>query len=190
MLYGTILCLGDSMTFGARSPIGYPEYLGPMMSRSNVEWVALNRGISGQTTRQILDRAPAAVQQLNSFSGPKWCVVMAGTNDSKGRGLPLHEWEMLYRQILHWPLRFGIPLALCTYPSVDHKMMPDFSATSNKWLSEASSRVRNIVDELEQKNTVSLVELEGFPVEYLCDGVHLNKGGYLEMANRVATSIA
>lgn len=190
MLYGTILCLGDSMTFGARSPIGYPEYLGPLVSTDKVEWVSINKGISGQTTRQILDRAPAAVGQLAGMAGPKWCVVMAGTNDSKAGGLPHHEWEMLYRQLLHWPLRHNIPLALCTLPGVDPAEMPSFAPNSNRWLREASNRIRGIADELSsKKKVVSLVEFDDMSSKYLCDGVHFTKQGYLEMAQRIAAAI-
>jgi lysophospholipase L1-like esterase len=187
MLYGTVLCLGDSLTFGARAVMGYPEHLAPMLSTKDIEWACLQHGISGQTTREILDRTPSAVRSLNSLTGPKWVVVLAGTNDSKGGGLSMKTWESLYRQILHWPRRFNIPMALCTFPTVQPHKMPAYTAQSVRWLKRASERVRAIASELDcGPSPVRLVELEDMTTDLLCDGVHMTAEGYYEIADRVA----
>lgn len=191
-LFGTVLAMGDSLTFGARSALGYPEHLGALLTETNkpgsrVEWGVLNRGISGQTTREILDRTPAAVGQLAGMGGPKWFVLLAGTNDSKGDGASLDQWEALYRQILHWPRRYGIPIALCTFPPVQPGKMPAYTAASIEWLKRASDRVRVIASELDNHPApVRLIELADLQLDLLCDGVHLTPDGYREMAERIA----
>lgn len=198
MLIMTILCLGDSLTAGARAEVnghavlGYPERLPDLLAREipGTECATLNRGISGETTRQILARTPAAVRELTSYPGPKHVVLLAGTNDSKGAGIPLDEWETLYRQTIHWVRRAGLPLILCTYPPVDPRVMPAFTEASQAWLLAASVRVRAIAAELHcAPSPVRVVELADFPVEMLCDGVHLTREGYAELARRVCVGI-
>ncbi len=188
MIYGTVLCLGDSLTFGARAPLGFPEHLGPLLSaRSGAEWVALNRGISGQTTREVLDRTPAAVGHLQSLGGAKYVTVLAGTNDGKGGGLDHALWEALYRQILHWPRRHGIPIAVMTFPPIRPGQMGAFPRESRHWLREASRRVRAIAAELHNRpSPIRVVELEDLSEEFLADGVHLTPSGYRIVAERVA----
>ena len=187
MLFGTVLCLGDSLTRGARATVGYPERLAALMSRrTGVEWATLNRGVSGETTWQVLDRTPAAVGQLAGMAGAKWCVLLAGTNDSKPGGPGLDDWELLYRQVVHWPRRHKIPTALCTFPDVRPGVMPSYDARSREFLRLASQRVRDLVDEFAVDNPTRCVELAELPEHMLCDGVHLTPDGYAWVADRVA----
>lgn len=76
----TVLCMGDSITFGQHLPIGtpaWPERIG-----------AFGRGVCGETTRQALERFPRDVQEH-----PADVVVMQwGHNDANrwetDNGLP------------------------------------------------------------------------------------------------------
>src|SRR5688572_18304852 len=106
MIYGTILGLGDSLVAAARAEHdrgagrGWLERLPALLDpRTGTEWAVLNRGISGQTTREVLDRTPGAVRELAGCAGAKWAVVLCSTNDSKGGGADLDAWEQLYRLI-------------------------------------------------------------------------------------------
>lgn len=197
MLYGTLLLLGDSLTFGARAEsgghagLGYPEHLASVLSCSvDGEWSPLNRGISGQTIRQIADRAPGAFRELLAYAGPRWAVVLAGTNDAKHPGAPLDEWEVLFRQAISWGRRASVPLALCTFPPIRPAAMPAFGGKAQEWVDAASERVRKIAAELDGfPSPVVLVELADMPDSLLCDGVHLSALGYRAMALRVADAI-
>jgi lysophospholipase L1-like esterase len=148
----------------------------------------LNRGISGQTTWQILDRTPAAIRELAGLAGAKWCVILAGTNDSKSDGkLPHTDWEILYRQILHWPRRYEIPITLCTLPRIGWPDMPCFSEKSMAWIATANERIRAMRIELDNKpSPVRLCDLEDIGDPYLIDGVHLTEAGYRMLAERIA----
>ena len=197
MLYGTLLLLGDSITFGARADtaghacLGYPEHLASLLSpHADCEWSPLNRGISGQTTRQIADRAPGAFRELLAYAGPRWAVVLAGTNDAKHPGVPLDEWEVLFRQTISWGRRAVVPLALCTFPPIRGAAMPAFGPNAQAWADAASARVRAIVAELDgSPSPVVLVELADMPDSLLCDGVHLSAVGYRALALRVADAL-
>ena len=197
MLFGSLLLLGDSLTAGARAEVGghagvgYPEHLAAILTATTEnEWQPLNKGISGQTIRQIADRAPTAFREVVAYAGPRWAVFLAGTNDAKHPGVPLDEWEMLYRQSVGWGRRAAVPLALCTFPPVVAGSMPAFGPNVQAWLDHASERVRRLVAELDGKpSPVVLVELSDMPTSLLCDGVHLTPVGYRAMAIRVADAL-
>lgn len=194
MIFGTICCLGDSLTFGARSILGYPEWLSTILNGldGETEWSTLNRGISKETTRQILARTPAATRELAGLPGASWMVVLAGTNDSKpGSQVTVDEWEMLYRQILAWPRRYKIPILLCTFPPINPAEMPVFTDRSQAWLSTASERVVSIADELNDRgpSPVRCVELRDMSPGFLKDGVHLTPKGYHWLAHRIANGL-
>jgi lysophospholipase L1-like esterase len=192
MIYGTVACIGDSLTAGARAPLGYPELLPQLLVGQQTEWATRNFGVSGETTRQILDRTPAAIAWLNAQAGAKRAIILAGTNDSKAEGLPLQQWEQLYRQLLHWPRRHGIPITLCTFPPVEpvSREMPAYTNASRAWLASASQRVRAIATELDcNPSPVNVCDLSHMPVSYLCDGVHLTQDGYRWMAEQIAVAI-
>lgn len=203
MIYGTVACLGDSLTSGARAEhdghagLGFPEWLPLVLDRAvpsaldvePMEWAVLNRGIAGQTTRQILDRAPGVSRELASCAGARWFVLLAGTNDAKACP-PLLEWETLYRQAVHWARRTGSPVILGTLPPIVSAAMPVFPTGADAWRLEANRAIRTIAAELDGRPTVVRVaELEDLPVEHLVDGVHLTAAGNREVALRVARAM-
>lgn len=201
MLYGTLLLLGDSLTFGARAEsgghagLGYPEHLASILTLADsphgVEWSPINRGISGQTVRQIADRAPGAFRELLAYPGSRWAVVLAGTNDAKHPGAPLDEWEVLFRQALSWGRRASVPMAVCTFPPIRSASMPAFGGKAQEWCDAASERVRKIAAELDgNPSPVVLIELADMPDSLLCDGVHLSALGYRAMALRIADALS
>jgi lysophospholipase L1-like esterase len=193
-IYGTVLCLGDSLTYGARGSRGYPEILPDLLNSGSTNWSTLNRGISAETTRDILLRTPGAVRELASLPGAKWCVILAGTNDSKSDGLDINTWCSLYRQIVSWPRRHGIPTILCTMPPVVPAEMPCFTRASQAWIDDANMAIREFVREFNcNPSPVALCDLadmpEGMPEYMLVDGVHCTMEGYHFIAERVAKVI-
>jgi acyl-CoA thioesterase-1 len=77
----TLLCLGDSLTFGygATAGAGYPQQLQQLTG-----YVTQNAGINGDTSEGALARLPALLQQ----NTPGLVLVSIGGNDFL-RGLPL-----------------------------------------------------------------------------------------------------
>jgi lysophospholipase L1-like esterase len=54
MNWETLLCLGDSITIGARSYLGYPDYAADYLKqKTNKNWLAVNYAVSGYTTIQL-----------------------------------------------------------------------------------------------------------------------------------------
>jgi len=74
----TILCVGDSFTFGIGASAGgdYPRQLERLLNLKirNRRFVVVNRGVGGYNTSQILNNFPAWVDEIK----PDLIVVMAG----------------------------------------------------------------------------------------------------------------
>lgn len=78
----TVLCVGDSWTHGMGSSDvtqhSYPAVLQALLrSATNEPWTVVNGGLSGQNSRDVLQRLPS---QLESFR-PSIVCVLVGQND-------------------------------------------------------------------------------------------------------------
>ncbi len=86
-----ILCIGDSITFGAgvigtRFRDSYPAILNRMLG---TEYQVLNYGISGATAQEGTDHPyETAFFRAAQATEPEICILMLGTNDSKP-----HNWN-------------------------------------------------------------------------------------------------
>jgi lysophospholipase L1-like esterase len=178
-----VLCLGDSLTFGARSEFvrGYPEELGRMLSNYLMQdWTCLNHGINGETSIDILRRAFPAVQSFAALPGAKLACLMAGTNDSKNPELPVDLYADNMCQIIRIFRRHSIKLLVGTLPPVKGNAMPCFDSNqSNQWIQKANIAIQDLVNE-NNLIPVDFSDMEG----YLIDGVHFGYDGYKEMARR------
>ncbi|MGQ1947308.1 SGNH/GDSL hydrolase family protein [Geofilum sp. OHC36d9] len=139
----------------------------------------VNRGISGQTTPQILARFRADVIALN----PKIVVILAGTNDIAGNTGPstLEMIEDNYASMTEMAKANGIRVILCSVlPVYDYPwrrgLEPAEKIVSlNKWIKSYCSK--NDVEYLDFYSSL-VDERKGMKDEYTFDGVHPNKEGY------------
>lgn len=188
MIYGTVTCLGDSLTYGARNEgFGFPELLPPILDTcmtGQTEWAALNCGVCREATWDVLQRAPSVCTRSAAMPGPHVFVLLAGTNDAKSL-LDVDVFSRHYRQILHWPRRYDFPVHVCTLPPVVPVEMPAFPGASNEWIKQANVAIKSIAFEFGMK----VVDLEDLGSGAFCDGVHLTREGSEIVASRVAASI-
>ena len=79
--YRTVLCLGDSFTYGlgASSQDGsYPaQFENLLQERAGPEWRVANYGWPGRNSREILERLPAQLEELQ----PALVYLIVGIND-------------------------------------------------------------------------------------------------------------
>jgi len=77
---GTILCAGDSFTYGlgasSRSK-DYPGQLNDLFLRSGGHYAVLNAGVPGTNTALMLRRLPQALEQTH----PSAVIIMSGSNN-------------------------------------------------------------------------------------------------------------
>ena len=86
-----IICFGDSLTAGYGTDIGqsYPDDLQRLLDADGYHYHVINAGISGNTTKDALERIDRVLARLAGHPG-SIVVVEFGGNDGL-RGLPLEQ---------------------------------------------------------------------------------------------------
>lgn len=163
--------------------------------RVNPEFFArkpyINRGISGQTTPQMLIRFRPDVINLK----PKLVVILAGTNDIAGNTGPstLEMIEDNLASMADLAKANGIKVVLCSVlPAYDYPWKPGLEPYKkilelNKWIKNFAEKNGNIYLDY---YSAMVDERPGLKAEYSSDGVHPNKLGYSIMAPLVEKAIS
>jgi lysophospholipase L1-like esterase len=151
----------------------------------------VNRGISGQTTAQMLVRFRPDVVALK----PKVVVILAGTNDIAGNTGPATP-EMIQDNIASMAdiaRANGIRVVLSSIlPAFDYPWRPGLEpapkiAAVNEWVKEYARTHRLVYLDY----YAAMVDGQrGLKSELGYDGVHPNKAGYAIMAGLVESAIA
>lgn len=153
----------------------------------------LNRGISGQTTPQMLARMYRDVINLR----PSVLVILAGTNDI-ARNTGPQSAEMIednFRAIAELAQAHGIKIVLCSLTPVsdytDRKQTaqrpPADIILLNEWLKNYSGQIHAVYADYYSV----LADAAGYLREgHSTDGLHPNDRGYALMAPVVASAIA
>ena len=151
----------------------------------------INRGISGQTTPQMLVRFRADVIALQ----PTVVIILAGINDIAGNTGP-SSLEMIRDNIfsmVELAKANQIEVILCSVlPAID------FSWKPNQQPIEKIKALNEIIKNYTQSNDIVYIDYysvmvdahEGLKKEYSNDGVHPNKMGYQVMGTLAEKAIA
>ncbi len=143
----------------------------------------INRGISGQTSPQMLLRFRQDVIALQ----PKCVVILAGTNDIAGNTGPstLEMIEANIASMAELALTHKIRVVLCAVlPVFDYPWKPgqepaDKIITLNKWIAKFAKENKCIYLDY---HSAMADERNGLKAAYGNDGVHPNEAGYKVMA--------
>lgn len=177
-----VVFMGDSITdaWGRKYPRFFPGK------------PYVNRGISGQTTAQMLIRFRPDVIALK----PKVVVILAGTNDLAGNTGPMTPEEILGNLISMAELARanGIRVVLASVlPAIDYPWRPEHPNPSDKILA-----LNAMIKDYTAKS--GCVYLDYFPAladgqnglkkEFQQDAVHPNQAGYDAMAPLAEKAIA
>ena len=151
----------------------------------------IGRGISGQTTPQMLLRFRQDVIALQ----PKVVVILAGTNDIAGNTGPstLEMIEDNLASMAELARSNGIRVVLSSVlPVYDYPWKPGLQPAPkivalNKWMKEYAARNGDVYLDY---HTAMADERQGLRREYSEDGVHPNAAGYRVMAPLAEHAIA
>ena len=151
----------------------------------------IGRGISGQTTPQMLVRFRQDVIDLK----PAVVVILAGTNDIAGNTGP-STIEMIadnIKSMVELAHANGIRVVLCSVlPAYAFPWRKDLKPAGrivelNKWLKEYAANAGLVYVDY---YSAMADERGGLPAELAPDGVHPNEAGYRIMAKLVEQGIA
>lgn len=152
----------------------------------------IGRGISGQTTQQMLIRFRPDVIQLK----PKVVVILAGTNDLAGNTGPATPEEIQGNLMSMAELArvHGIRVVLASVPpAIDFPWRPEHPNPAqriiemNAWIKDYAAR--NGFVYLDYHSALE-DEQHGLKKEYAADPVHPNRAGYLVMGPLAEKAIA
>jgi lysophospholipase L1-like esterase len=176
-----VVFMGDSITQGWRieGPDGY--FPGKPY---------INRGISGQTTPQMLVRFRQDVIAL----GPKVVVILAGINDIAGNTGPetAEQIEDNLSSMAELAAANHIRVVMCSVmPAFDFPWRPGLAPASNvlalnKWIKAYASEKGHVYVDY---HTPMKDDRDGLPAALSHDGVHPTSAGYAVMAPVVEAGI-
>jgi lysophospholipase L1-like esterase len=176
-----VVFMGDSITQGWR--IEGPDSYFPGKPY-------INRGISGQTTPQMLVRFRQDVIAL----APKVVVILAGINDIAGNTGPetLEQIEDNLSSMAELATSSHIRVVLCSVmPAFDFPWRPGLAPAAkvvalNKWIKAYASEKGHVYVDY---HTPMKDDRDGLPVNLSKDGVHPTAAGYAVMTPLVEAGI-
>jgi len=177
-----VVFMGDSITAGW-------NFTGPQGSFPGKPYI--NRGISGQTTPQMLVRFRQDVIALK----PKVVVILAGTNDIAGNTGPetLEQIEGNLASMAELATANHIRVVMCSImPAYDFPWSPGMSPAPkvlavNAWIKAYAAQNGYVYVDY---HTAMKDERDGLPSTLSHDGVHPLPAGYALMAPLVEAGIA
>jgi lysophospholipase L1-like esterase len=168
-----VVFMGDSIT----------EFWTPALAQAFPGKPYVNRGISAQTTPQMLLRFRQDVIALR----PAAVVILAGTNDIAGNSGPTTVDEIAghVRSMTQLARAHGIQVVLCAVlPAAAYYWNPAIKPAAS--IVELNQRLRELAREGGHRwvdyHAAMADEQGGLPLKYSEDGVHPNAAGYRVMA--------
>jgi lysophospholipase L1-like esterase len=182
------VCLGDSLTSGARSRYGLAEGLAHRLNGvTNKRWLFRSEAMNGDTVLQLLRRMD---QKPGLWKDATFCTILIGTNDAKGSvNTPPGIFQMLYGQLLD---RLVVA-KLITFPALipDLQMGASLASPYDSKCAERIVRFNELIraECAARGMTDALVETGALPPSAFADGVHFTEAGVDELARRFAEKI-
>jgi lysophospholipase L1-like esterase len=177
-----VVFMGDSITEGWHFDAPGSPFIGKPY---------VNRGISGQTSPQMLVRFRQDVIDLK----PKVVVILAGTNDIAGNTGPMtvEQTEANLQSMADLAAANHIKVVLCSVlPAFDFPWHPGLEPAPkvdevNAWMKDYAARKGYVFVDY---HSAMKDERDGLPAKLSGDGVHPNPVGYAIMAPLVEAGIA
>jgi lysophospholipase L1-like esterase len=181
MIWNEIMCLGDSLTFGARDRYGrsYPVELGKILTEEIGEfYICHNYGVNGETSSDLLRRSWSILK--SNKNSAKICLLWIGTNDTKIPN-PVHIYEDNLRQLILSIKANGMLPIIGTLPAL--KFSP-YYCKNHEYIEIYNTVIKKMSDKFNIE-VCCMNDLE----EYLIDGVHFTHEGYKAVAERWKNTI-
>lgn len=185
MNWETLMCFGDSITIGARSYCGYPEYAGSILEKEiGNYWNVINHAVSGYTAIDLHRYISTHFSNLISFT-PSIVTVLVGTNDIKN-GTSAENFKIAYNQILIKAklLAMKSNVVLISVPHFPQKVMYPYNFEMNKTV----INFNEIIDSISVRHNLRVLKFNISEGD-LFDGVHFNEQGSRKAGMQLAEFI-
>ncbi len=173
MNWETLLSVGDSITIGSRSYLGYPEYCGWFLSgETKKKWNVINHAVAGYTNIDLVRSIDKNYQNLKSAK-PDIATILIGTNDLKSN-TSLKPFKLTYEQlVIKIQLIVGNNnIVVIEIPKLMNDVMLPYNIEMNSLIVEYNK----IINSIARENGLKHIELS-YSESLFYDGVHLNELG-------------
>ena len=185
MNWETYIAFGDSITIGARTYLGYPEFAGAILEDDlSKEWNVVNCAVSGYTaielSRHIDNNYCNLIKHRSSIT-----TILIGTNDAKS-GTSQKNFEIALNQILIKSklLTENSNVVLLMIPELKKGVMYPYNIEMNSKITELNQSIEKLAKKHEVKILSLKVEKDDF-----FDGVHLSELGVENFGKQVSSFI-
>ena len=175
MIWNEVLCLGDSITYGARDEYGRSPTieLAKMLTEATGEhYICHNHGISGETSVDLLKRTWNACR---SHKDSNIALILIGTNDTQ-KNIPSDIYEDNLKQIVNMCKIHGMHVIVGTLPKLG--FTPLYYKNTGK-----IEVYNSVIHKLSVEMNFSTCDMSGVEVDYI-DNVHFTNKGHKEIAKR------
>ncbi len=189
----SILCFGDSITFGTGKNSGWVGKLKKSIEKEGGHTAVFNLGICGEDSSRLLKRFDVEAEARTKLLWPsdKHVILIAiGMNDSKWRGMPEEnnptitqsEFKKNINRLIKKAININkTKVALIGITPVNENLTLPYEDTSFK--NERVLEFNNIIKECAEDNGIAFLDMfelmskENYN-EYHDDGLHINLKGY------------
>jgi lysophospholipase L1-like esterase len=183
MIYNLLLCLGDSLTCGARDRYmrNYPLELAKELSEiTSEEWYSITEAVNGRTSSEL---ATSAYSIVNKYPDVYGVILLIGTNDSRNK-FPVEVYIDNVKQIIRVCRILRKKIYLLSIP-------PFFYHRHFLWYDK---QARLLIDEYNEKlsemeNVVFIDLNKQIEENDLIDGVHFTHEANVKIAKFLAKSL-
>lgn len=196
---GTIICYGDSNTFGYDSRMGtegrFPKeirWTGILDERT--EYKVKNHGICGRCIPETAGQMDFICKQIKNWAkkdAPVWLFLMLGTNDILNAAEPSAEKtaEKMRRfldRLMETPEVSGGKIELCLLAP---PVMQRGSWVTDERIVAKSQKLGSLYEIVAEHLGIRCIDCGKWELELLYDGVHLSEEGHAEFAEYLMSEL-
>lgn len=185
MNWETLLCLGDSITFGARSYCAYPDYAGAKLEHIlGNHWQVVTYAVNGHTAMDLQRLMTANFANIKQFDAGVVSVLI-GTNDVK-KNTSISDYEIAYRQIL-LKIKLLAPGKRIFMIKIPH-FPPGLAYPYTFEMNDTIKAYNQLLEKLATEYKAKLVEFDFTEADFF-DGIHLTAQGSYNAGQQLAQFI-
>lgn len=185
MIYDKVLCIGDSMTFGARSYFGYPEYLAKYLrEKTRKYWICVNAGVNRERAVDVLRRCDRVLREFEDIMA---VTIFVGTNDCKINSFTSPDlYEEALRQMIAKIHASGKISFVMKIPDIVYSGCFPYCLGSREQVKKLNKRVEKVAKE----EGCYLIDITGLDEDCYCiDKLHFSEVGCIKVAEIVGNAI-
>ena len=185
MNWETIAFFGDSLTFGARCYMGYPEYCADKLEKElGNSWNVVNHATNGF---RAIDLVRSVNESYNTINQQSLLIsfILIGTNDAK-TGTSIKDYKIALNQLIIKSklLTVNGNLVLIKIPLLQKGVSFPYKMEMNNSIENYNT----VISELAEKYKIDTVKLDLDQDDFV-DGVHFNQKGTDKISEQISNYI-